>query len=81
VPLPPDEGWTGAGSGFALHGAALAGRLQDRLRAVLPDVPPRADFIARLAARVFARGGGIAPEDAHPLYLRDKVALKSAERA
>jgi tRNA threonylcarbamoyladenosine biosynthesis protein TsaB len=41
---------------------------------------PRAGAVARLAARRFARGGGIAAEQAAPLYLRDKVALTTEER-
>jgi tRNA threonylcarbamoyladenosine biosynthesis protein TsaB len=36
--------------------------------------------VARLAARRFARGGGISAEQAAPLYLRDKVALTTEER-
>ncbi len=73
-------GWTGCGSGFAAyrdvlqqrHGAALAG--------VMEDVYPHARDIARLAAPVFASGQGVRAENAAPLYIRDKVALKSAER-
>jgi tRNA threonylcarbamoyladenosine biosynthesis protein TsaB len=41
---------------------------------------PRAGAIARVAARRFARGAGVAAERAAPLYLRDKVALTSEER-
>jgi tRNA threonylcarbamoyladenosine biosynthesis protein TsaB len=41
---------------------------------------PRAGAVARLAARRFARGAGIAAEQAAPLYLRDKVALTTEER-
>lgn len=80
VPLPDGAGWAGCGSGFAQYGAALAARLEGRLDAVLPDVPPRADYIARLAEAEFARSGGMAAEEALPLYIRDKVALKTCER-
>ena len=41
---------------------------------------PRAGSVARIAARRFARGAGIAAEEAAPLYLRDKVALTTEER-
>ena len=41
---------------------------------------PRAGAVARLAARRFAHGAGIAAELAAPLYLRDKVALTTEER-
>jgi tRNA threonylcarbamoyladenosine biosynthesis protein TsaB len=40
----------------------------------------RAQALARLALAAWQRGERLAPERAHPLYLRDKVALTSAER-
>jgi tRNA threonylcarbamoyladenosine biosynthesis protein TsaB len=36
--------------------------------------------MARLAVPVFASGLAVAPEEAAPLYVRDKVALKVSER-
>ena len=44
------------------------------------DDLPRAGAVARIAARRFARGAGIAAARAAPLYLRDKVALTTEER-
>ena len=41
----------------------------------------RAEALARLAAQAWARGEWIDAADALPLYLRDKVALTTAERA
>ncbi|WP_341644740.1 hypothetical protein [Thauera sp. SDU_THAU2] len=40
----------------------------------------RADEVARLAAGSAARGDLVSPEAAAPLYIRDKVALTTAER-
>jgi tRNA threonylcarbamoyladenosine biosynthesis protein TsaB len=37
--------------------------------------------VARIAAAAFARGHAVAPERLEPAYLRDKVALTSAEQA
>jgi hypothetical protein len=37
-------------------------------------------MIARLAAAAFMQGGGLPAEKAIPVYLRDNVALKSADR-
>jgi tRNA threonylcarbamoyladenosine biosynthesis protein TsaB len=46
-----------------------------------PDVVPHASSIARLAVRAVERGELIAPRDAQPLYLRNKVALTTSERS
>jgi tRNA threonylcarbamoyladenosine biosynthesis protein TsaB len=45
-----------------------------------PDVVPHASSIARLAVRAVERHELIAPRDAQPLYLRNKVALTTIER-
>jgi tRNA threonylcarbamoyladenosine biosynthesis protein TsaB len=42
---------------------------------------PRAAMIARLATPRLLRGEGVAPEHALPVYLRNKVALTTAERS
>lgn len=80
LPLPPDGGWTGCGPGFAAHRAALVARLGARLDAVRPEVLPTAAAVLRLAAPRFAAGEGSDPAAAAPVYLRDRVALKTAER-
>jgi tRNA threonylcarbamoyladenosine biosynthesis protein TsaB len=80
--VPPVEGtgWTGVGTGFAAHGAALAQRYGAALSSVEPQRVPGAGAVAELAAAEFARGGGVAAEAAAPLYIRDKVALRVDER-
>lgn len=45
-----------------------------------PEIMPDAASIARLAAGALLRGETVAPHDAQPLYLRDKVALTTLER-
>jgi tRNA threonylcarbamoyladenosine biosynthesis protein TsaB len=80
APQPPAGSWTGCGSGFAAHGAILKQRYAGRLSAIMPDVFPHARDIARLAAAEFKAGRAMAPELAVPLYIRDKVALKTSER-
>jgi tRNA threonylcarbamoyl adenosine modification protein YeaZ/ribosomal-protein-alanine acetyltransferase len=75
----PDEGWTAIGSGFERHPwlvEAFGGRVVRRVAGELP----RAGAVARIAARRYARGAGVAAERAAPLYLRDKVALTTEER-
>lgn len=80
VPRPPGSGWLGCGSGFARHGAVLGARLGDALRRVDAAARPRAAAIARLAARSLRRGDALDPALALPLYVRDRVALTTAER-
>lgn len=80
APLLDGDGWTGCGSAFAVHGQALQARYGDRLRAAQPEVFAHAREIAAIAAREVARGGGIDPAEAAPLYVRDKVAKTVAER-
>ena len=80
VPLPEGDGWVGCGAGFAAHRAPLTARHGARLTAILPEVFPSATAIVRLAAPRFAAGEGDDPAAAAPLYLRDRVALKTRER-
>ncbi|MBM3359260.1 MAG: tRNA (adenosine(37)-N6)-threonylcarbamoyltransferase complex dimerization subunit type 1 TsaB [Betaproteobacteria bacterium] len=80
APQLPAGMWTGCGSGFAAHGAALARRYAGRLAAVIPKAYPHAREIAQIAARAVAQGRTVAPGQAAPVYIRDKVALRSDER-
>ncbi len=80
APLPEGSGWRGAGDGFGIWGAVLAARLGARLTSVDATASPTAAAVARLAAPLLASGQGVAAADALPLYIRDKVALTTAER-
>lgn len=80
VPLPPPGAWTGVGSGFAASGAALQTRLGERLARINAEAFPHARDIAALAVARLARGEGVPAWEAAPIYIRDKVALKTAER-
>ncbi|MBK9160645.1 MAG: tRNA (adenosine(37)-N6)-threonylcarbamoyltransferase complex dimerization subunit type 1 TsaB [Nitrosomonadales bacterium] len=80
APAVSGDGWFGAGSGFAAHGARLQERYVGQLQAVDGAAIPQAAMIAVLGAAQFARGGGVDAALALPLYLRDKVALKTSER-
>ena len=75
----PGRRWAASGSGFDRH-AWLRDAYRDAIEMRLEGDLPRAGAVARLAARRFARGAGIAAEQAAPLYLRDKVALTTEER-
>jgi tRNA threonylcarbamoyladenosine biosynthesis protein TsaB len=79
VPQVPGSGWVGGGSGFAAF-PNIAARYGEALSRVLPDATPTAAAVLRLAAPRFARGETGNATDAVPVYLRDKVALKTSER-
>lgn len=71
----PDACRCVAGDGFAAY-PELAALRPDALASIQPD----AGWIARLAVPRFARGEGQSAVHAAPLYVRDKVALTTAER-
>lgn len=80
APLLSGNGWTGCGSGFATYNEALRDRYHGCIGRIIDNLSPRAREIAQLAAPGFAGGMGIDPVAAAPLYIRNKVALKEAER-
>lgn len=80
APQLEGEGWTGCGSGFAVYRDVLTQRYATQLETSDGAAYPQARDIAQLAVPVFAAGGGIPAEQAVPLYVRDRVALKTAER-
>lgn len=47
----------------------------------LPGIAPHAAQVARLAQSAFSQGAAVHARDARPIYLRNKVALTTSERA
>jgi tRNA threonylcarbamoyladenosine biosynthesis protein TsaB len=80
APQLPGDGWFGAGSGFAAFADALRARYAAQLAGMDGTAIPQAAAIAGLGAVQFASGLGADAAQAQPFYLRDKVALKTAER-
>ena len=80
VGLPNGEDWRGVGDGFAARGEVLRQRLGHRLIGENAHAHPTATAVARLAAPRLARGAGVDAALAVPIYVRDKVALTTAER-
>ena len=80
---PPVAGneWFGSGSGFAMHGMTLEQGYAGQLSGMDGSAVPQAAAIAALGAARIAAGLGVDAAQALPLYLRDKVALKTSERA
>ncbi|HEY8606535.1 MAG TPA: tRNA (adenosine(37)-N6)-threonylcarbamoyltransferase complex dimerization subunit type 1 TsaB [Noviherbaspirillum sp.] len=69
---------TACGNGLSAYAAAFAGR--PFAEGGKPDIVPHAAEIAVLAAGDFSAGRIVDPRDAQPVYLRNKVALTTAER-
>ena len=72
------QAWVLAGNGWAPYGARLPSALQ-----ALPRVAalPTARALLGLAPALWAAGQAVPPDQALPLYVRDKVAQTTAERA
>ena len=84
-PSVTGENWFGAGSGFAVNpstgsGQTLSARYGKQLIGVDAQAVPQAGAVVQLAASEFANGNAVDAALALPLYLRDKVALKTSER-
>lgn len=71
---------TGAGTGFAAAEGAWWAPMAERFRHVDPTALPSAAAVARIGLRDFRAGQGMAADRLEPTYLRDKVALTSAEQ-
>ena len=65
-----------AGNVFAAYGARLPASLSQRV-----DALPTATAMLRLAPALLAAGGAVRADQALPLYVRDKVAKTTGERA
>jgi tRNA threonylcarbamoyladenosine biosynthesis protein TsaB len=81
VPVPPGRGWTGCGDGFAAYRERLAARFGDGVAEIRAGAAPSARAVLKLAMPRFAAGEAKDAASAVPVYLRDKVALKTGERA
>ncbi|MGI8427626.1 MAG: tRNA (adenosine(37)-N6)-threonylcarbamoyltransferase complex dimerization subunit type 1 TsaB [Actinomycetota bacterium] len=65
--------WTGVGSGFAAHGAALCHSLAGSPAGIEPETYPHARYIALIGIDTLRMGLGVRAEEAIPVYLRDRV--------
>jgi tRNA threonylcarbamoyladenosine biosynthesis protein TsaB len=80
--IPPEwhsQAWVLASNAVGLYPEALA--LAAQQGATLFETWPQALCLLDVAAQAFARGETVTAAHALPLYVRDKVALTSAERA
>lgn len=75
VRLSHPGAWAGVGRGWAAY-PNIASRLNEERNTnvtVHDKFLPRAEEIARLAVRDWHQGGAVSPEEAVPVYLRDRV--------
>jgi tRNA threonylcarbamoyladenosine biosynthesis protein TsaB len=79
VPAVPGSGWHLLGSGVGVSPELLE-RYSGQLADIDGTVVPQASAIASLGAWEIQRGAGLDAAQALPLYVRDKVALTTAER-
>jgi len=77
VPLPPGIGWQGVGSGWLSYGAELRERLGDRLASSHPRLLCSAHDVALLGVAGLLEGAAVKAEEALPVYLRNRVAVKA----
>jgi tRNA threonylcarbamoyladenosine biosynthesis protein TsaB len=80
APQVGGDGWLGCGNGFSVYAEQLTQRYAGCVDRVSADVFPHARDIASLAAPLLRKGAGVDAALSAPLYVRDKVALRSDER-
>jgi tRNA threonylcarbamoyladenosine biosynthesis protein TsaB len=81
APALPGADWLACGNAFNVYREILLQHYGECVAAVEPDRYPHARDIARLAVVRFTAGETVSAEQAVPVYLRDKVALRTDERA
>lgn len=82
APLPESgEQWLGAGSGWREYADTLQPRFAGCVKRLNTEYLPAAEYIAHLAAAAWQRGEAVDAELAQPVYLRNKVAETTRERA
>ena len=73
--------WAVAGTGWGAYQSILQQNNDIEWTEVLPEALPRASDLAVLAARQWHKQGGMEPNQALPVYLRNNVAKKKAQQS
>lgn len=73
VGAPAGADWFGVGPGWSAYGPDLTAALGTAVSGTNPDGFCEARDLAALAAELVRRGHQVAPDQAMPLYLRDRV--------
>ncbi|ADI30667.1 tRNA (adenosine(37)-N6)-threonylcarbamoyltransferase complex dimerization subunit type 1 TsaB [Methylotenera versatilis] len=80
VPAIEGAGWVGAGSGWQTYAEQLSAVYAEQLQSTQPHQLPSSAAILKLALPIFAKGEARPASEAMPMYIRNRVALKTAER-
>jgi tRNA threonylcarbamoyladenosine biosynthesis protein TsaB len=80
VPLVQGHDWVGAGSGWQTYAEVLSHAYGNQVQTIQPATLPSAHAILKLALPVFSRGEAKPAGEAMPIYIRNRVALKTTER-
>jgi tRNA threonylcarbamoyladenosine biosynthesis protein TsaB len=81
VPALPQGDWHGVGTGWGRYADVLRPALQAQVARIDADALPRAAEALALGVPVLQAGRGQSADGLAPAYLRDRVALTSAEQA
>lgn len=73
-------GWTCVGSGWQTYTEQLNAVYAKQLQSMQPQLLPTASAILRLALPIFVNGAAKPASEAMPIYIRNRVALKTTER-
>lgn len=81
VPRLAGDDWVGVGSGWKSYYDILRHTYAGQLQTIKPDLMPSAKAILRLATPIFVNGEAKPANEAMPLYIRNRVAYTTKERA
>ena len=73
--------WAGVGSGWTAYDKVLSEQYKNNISEKLPNIMPTAEAILQLAMPIFAAGHAKPASEARPIYIRNRVALTTNERA
>lgn len=71
-----DDAWVAAGSGWKSYRDRLLPTSDTKLRMIIPDCLPSAEYIVKIAAEDLSAGKTVSAAEAIPVYLRNDVARK-----
>ncbi|MDO9050098.1 MAG: tRNA (adenosine(37)-N6)-threonylcarbamoyltransferase complex dimerization subunit type 1 TsaB [Methylotenera sp.] len=80
VPVVEGRDWVGAGSGWQVYSEVLSTACSGKVEIIQPALLPTAEAILKLAQPVFTSGEAKSASEAMPIYIRNRVALKTSER-